>query len=98
MPKIGVPVSREQALDRYAEITDELNGLRAELSTAFISERNAKSNTWMAYMQNSTTERDRYSTHAALSYSDEISGIRSLIDSLLDERQYLDRMLSYGWA
>jgi hypothetical protein len=96
MPQIHKPATRVECLARYYDITDELNGLYAELATVQQAELQSKSNTWVSYMQNTVTERDRYSTHAALEYTSEIMGIRSFIDSLMAERQYLDRMLTYA--
>lgn len=97
MPKVHKPLDRIQALTRYYEITDELGGLYAELSTTQESELRAKSNTWMTYQANSITERDRYATHAAIDFTAELFQIKSMIQSLQDERQYLDRMLTHAY-
>lgn len=97
MPKVHKPQDRIQALDRYYEITDELGGLYAELATAQESELRTKSNTWISYQQNSVTERDRYSTHASIDFSAEIMQLKSIIQSLQEERVYLDRMLTHAF-
>jgi hypothetical protein len=96
MPRLAFPRTRQEILDRYYAITDELNGLYAEQATAQVSELQAKSNTWMSTQSDSPTVRDRYSTAAAIDFTSELFSIRSYIQALLDERQFLDRLLTPG--
>lgn len=89
------PQNRDQALNRYYHLTDELQQLFGEMAIVLASETQAKSNTWVSTQHDSITARDRYATHAALNFTSEKYDIQSSINALEAERLYLDRYLAH---
>lgn len=89
------PSDRVSALDRYWTITEDLAGLFGELALVQQNEIAAKSNTWVSTQLDSITAKDRYATHAAISFTQEKYDLQLSISALEAERLYLDRYLQY---
>lgn len=84
----------DEALARYAELTDKLKDLRNDEGEHEHGELGARQAAWRGSAEASVTGRGRDADHAAAAFTMELVRIRADIRAALDELRYLDHVIA----
>lgn len=88
--------SRQEALERYFDVTRELSSLHRELAEILIAEKDGRIRSYMASDETSVTGRERVADFHVLNLSLDVLKIKGEIAALNEEKEALYLLLMYG--
>lgn len=84
----------DRALERFAELTDQLGDLRVREGESEYAELGARKGAWFHSTESSVTGRGRDAEFAAIDHTMELVRIRSDIRAVEAELRYLDHVIA----
>lgn len=84
----------DEALARYAELTEQLIDLRRHEGELEHGELGARQSAWRGSREQTVTGRSRDADHAAIDHAMELVRVRADIRSCGDELRYLDHVIA----